>query len=135
MKKKLIALALIIIVALAAMEGLYLLLRRAHNARQAEPVAARAPIAEATPEIPDQAQIEAPRTKRPEFIGEPSFLSEPTGEQSFDDLAPEKQKEFLDAREAHLNRMYAARCGKTIEEWNALTPKEQRILIRKGKRQ
>lgn len=60
---------------------------------------------------------------------------EPTDPPRFEDLPPEKQREFFEGRKARLDEMYARRFKMSPEEWNALSPKEQRTLIRKGTRE
>lgn len=60
---------------------------------------------------------------------------EPTKPPRFEDLPAEKQAQFFEGRAKIYNEAYARRFNLTTEEWNALSPKEQRILIRKGKRE
>lgn len=134
MKKKLIALALIIIVALAAMEGLYLLLRRAHEARQTS--------AESVVVTRDNISIIAPvenhRFNNLEFTNLVFDIETPerpqgNGEQRFEDLTPDEQATYRRENARVHDEMYARRFNLSIEEWKALSPKEQRHLIRKGK--
>lgn len=130
MKKVWIAIVILLAV-LAAMQGFYLLLRRAHNARQSEPAvtSAPAPIAEATPEIKKN---QAPKVAELEIV-EPQPLREP-GErmQQYEDIPADKLVEIAERRKETMGALYAKRFNMTEEEWNALTPKEQRHLIRKG---
>lgn len=153
MTKKLIALALIIIVALAAMQGLYLLLRRAHNARQTssvpETTIEHVQVAEVRSNIADQdfhSAVKESLTIKESSIKEPAkvhflrdkrkLIEEPVeGSQRFEDLPKALQDKFYTRREEAHAEMYARRFEMTTEEWNALTPKEQRLLIRKGVRQ
>lgn len=62
-------------------------------------------------------------------------LEEPTKPPRFEDLPPEKQAQFFEDRAAIHDETFARRFGMTMEEWNRLSPKEKRILIRKGKRE
>lgn len=134
MKKKLIALALIIIVALAAMEGLYLLLRHAHAARQtAAPETsiggALTPIAEVKADIVMHHSQEM-RSVAMEL--EPP-KEEPSGEPPNWEEMPVEQRAAHRASEAKVyDEMYARRFKLSVEEWKALSPKEKRHLIRKG---
>lgn len=139
MKKKLIALALIIIVALAAMEGLYLLFRRAHAARQTEPVAALAPIAEVRPEAsaaPQQTESFSGSVAHAmkEVMNPPKPEDEIPRHQSFDELPEEIQQEFETRRQDSMDELYSKRFDIPLETWKAMTPEEQRIRISKGTR-
>lgn len=140
MKKFLIRATILIVVALAAMEGLYLLLRRAHNARQSEPTSSPALIAEVNAETADTIAVLPDSAHETRAIGEMPSLEpigeEPTGEPPrFEDLPKEAQESFLRSRDKMMSRMYANRFKMTEEEWKTLSKKEQRLLIRKGTKQ
>lgn len=131
---------MILLAVLAAMQGFYLLLRRAHNARQSEPAVTSAPIAEATPETADTIAVLPDSAHETRAIDEMPSLEpigeEPTGEPPrFEDLPKEAQESFLRSRDKMMSRMYANRFKMTEEEWKTLSKKEQRLLIRKGTKQ
>lgn len=130
MKKVWIAIVILLAV-LAALLGFYLLLRRAHNARQSEPAVTSAPttIAEVKTENPTNVLFRVDNRKVPQRP-EPREPGERM--QQYEDIPADKLADIVERREQTMGALYAKRFNMAEEEWNALTPKEQRHLIRKG---
>lgn len=123
---------MILLAVLAALLGFYRYLKNASQSRR-EPAVTSAPIAEAKTErsmthspATRAAKIELPQLEPPQ--------GEPSGEPPSWEEMPEEQRAQHRANVAKVyDEMYARRFDLSVDEWKALSPKEQRHLIRKGK--
>lgn len=126
---------MILLAVLAALLGFYCYLKNATQSRR-EVAVTSAPIAEVNAEIAtNNVSKIVSRVVRPDLDEGGPIGEEPTEPPSFEDLPKDIQEKYMTDRNATIARTYANRFKMTKEEWDALSKKEQRLLIRKGAKQ